>query len=250
MSALAAGCGHDTPALRAPAEVKLDSGRLQRTFVVEANMAWTASFDDPSQDWCSVTPLAGDGFKSTLMTVTATENPDTVRSTIFSIMLEGTPPMKVKITQGLSAVVYFSNASDAKQPKGTFTVNEVAEGAALPTFNNINLETPYPAVSDRQILLDVSSPDGEKGVLYDYDAAEAVIKAGETSTTFPVKGIYVGFPSDTATLVVSITGGSFVPVRFNQTYTLTIVRGKSLTPAPTPQEPTTPEEPTDPGESF
>ena len=227
---LTTGCRDDVPALRAPAQVKLDSVTRQGSFTVDANMAWTATFDDPAQDWCSVDPATGGGFKSTKVTVTAKENPDTVRRTTLTITAGGASA-KVTIIQGLGFVAYFS-----KPPKGTFTVNEVDAGTYFPAFNNIKLETPVPADTDRHILLSVSSPDGQKGVLYDYASPPQVtIRARETSATFAVQGIYAGFGTrDTTTVNVSIVGGSFPPVSFNQTYTLTMVKGAALPPVTPP----------------
>jgi len=223
--AMGTGCSRDVPALYAPAQVLVDSGARAGTFFVDANSDWTMTFDAPA-DWCTVAPMSGSGMRTTPVTVTVQENNDTVRTATLTIVMGGTT-RQVVITQGLDGVVYFDNPIS-----GTLEVDSVAEGAALP-FKDIILTTPFPADSDRHVSLAVSSADGEKGVLYDYDSPDLVIAAGTTATTFTVRGIYAGFGAlDTATLTISIASSDFVPVRFNQTYTLIL---KKI--VPTPPEP-------------
>ena len=220
----AVGCSGDIPALRLSMNrITVDPSTLKATFNVDTNTDWRLSFDDPAaSEWRSATPLSGKGFKVTTVTVTAQQNPDTVRTTTLTVTA-GRVSAQVKVEQGLGFVAYFANPVS-----GRFTVNETAGTGMKPDAFNITLTTPYPVNNLRKVTLGVSSPDGTKGVLYDYASPEVLFAAMDTTATFTVQGLYEGFGDlPEATLNVKITdSGDFVPVRFNQTYTLTMERGK------------------------
>jgi hypothetical protein len=79
---------------------------------------------------------------------------------------------------------------------------------------------------DTKVNISVSSPTGaQAGVQYSLPSSTLVIPAGKTIDSFPVIGIFAGFPGNRRdTLIFTISGGDASPSDYNKTFTLIMQR--------------------------